>query len=250
LNESKVRVDGEEVVIHITDQSVMFEKGGTVSGFERNAIRMVKPDGDAMVIAYSSGTEVKSVRVEPLTAVAPLLLPGSNPASTQTPTTGLDDVFERLYQDAREELEDRLAKVSAHPQDRSLRLGQAEENRYSEVSRQMEGIASARFRFDPRAEDSPISFWGLERQPYPLQLDVVKIRHIRFLRLIVGPTAEKSDVVYSSDEVWPEDWPGILRRFNLGSGQYTTEKFINYISYLKSNWKYRPGERKPTLANP
>jgi len=35
---NKVRVDGEEAVLHITDQSVMFEKGGKVSGFLRNAI--------------------------------------------------------------------------------------------------------------------------------------------------------------------------------------------------------------------
>ena len=67
----KVRVDGEDAILHITDRSVMFEKGGRVSGFERSAIRMVKPDGDAMIIAYSAGSEVKSVRVEPMTAVAP-----------------------------------------------------------------------------------------------------------------------------------------------------------------------------------
>ncbi len=49
----KVRVDGEEAVLHITDQSVMFEKGGKVSGFLRSAIQLVKPDGDTMLIAYT-----------------------------------------------------------------------------------------------------------------------------------------------------------------------------------------------------
>ena len=39
-----VKVEGEYAVLHITDQSIMFEKGGKVSGFERSAIRMVKPD--------------------------------------------------------------------------------------------------------------------------------------------------------------------------------------------------------------
>src|SRR5438309_4303073 len=72
-----VKVEGEDAVLHITGQSVMFEKGGKVSGFERSAIRMVKPDGDAMIIAYSAGSEVKSVRVEPMTAVASLLMPSS-----------------------------------------------------------------------------------------------------------------------------------------------------------------------------
>ncbi len=60
----RVTVDGEEAVLHITDQSIMFEKGGKVSGFERSAIRMVKPDGDAMIIAYSIGSWAQSVRIE------------------------------------------------------------------------------------------------------------------------------------------------------------------------------------------
>ena len=68
---ANVKVDGEEAVLHITDQSVLFEKVGQVSGFERSAIRIVKPDGNVMIIAYSVGSEVKSVRVEPMTSVAP-----------------------------------------------------------------------------------------------------------------------------------------------------------------------------------
>jgi len=40
---TRVKVEGEDAVLHITDQSVMFEKGGTVSGFERSAIRMPRP---------------------------------------------------------------------------------------------------------------------------------------------------------------------------------------------------------------
>src|SRR5438445_13796622 len=95
----KVKVDGEEAILHITDQSVMFEKGGRVSGFERSAIRMVKPDGDAIIIAYSAGSEVKSVRVEPMTSVASLLMSsspsGARPNGGQVPTStnALDEVF-------------------------------------------------------------------------------------------------------------------------------------------------------------
>src|SRR2546428_11126808 len=118
-NAVKVKVNREEAILHITDQSVMFEKGGRVSGFERSAIRMVKPDGDAMIIAYCAGSEVKSVRVEPMTAVASLIMP--NPASgtvskevrIPASNTALDGVFERLYGKTREELEERLAKVQA-----------------------------------------------------------------------------------------------------------------------------------------
>ena len=50
----RVVVDGEEVTLHITSQSVMFEKCGRVSGFERSAIRMVKPDGIAFLLPPSA----------------------------------------------------------------------------------------------------------------------------------------------------------------------------------------------------
>src|SRR5438128_9872771 len=108
-----VRIDGDETTLHITDQSVMFEKGGEVSGFERSAIRMVKPDVDAMIIAYSAGSEVKSVRVEPITVVATLLMPqtpsGSIQSGPQWTATGgsLDKLFERVYKDTRKELAER-----------------------------------------------------------------------------------------------------------------------------------------------
>ena len=108
MPESKVKVDGEEAILHITDQSVMFETGGKVTGFERSAIRMVKPDGDAMIIAYSAGSKVESIRVEPMAAASSLLVSGPSPATVQAPVAGLDDALQRLYLDARKELEERL----------------------------------------------------------------------------------------------------------------------------------------------
>src|SRR2546426_3709460 len=132
----KVRVNREEAILHITDQSVMFEKGGKVSGFERSAIRMVKPDGDAMIIAYSAGSEVKSVRVEPMTSVASLLMSSSpsgarsNEGQVPTSTSALDEIFARLYRDTRKELEERLAKVEQEPENKSLRLTPEERQRY------------------------------------------------------------------------------------------------------------------------
>ena len=244
---TRVRVDGEEAVLHITEQSVMFEKGGRVSGFERSAIRMIKPDGDAMIVAYSAGSEVKSVRVEPMTAVASLLVSASTTDRVQSQQTGLDEVFDKLYRDTRRELEDKLAKVEAEPLNKNVRLRREEEVRYSGVSNQMESIAGIRNGFNPRADNTPISFWGLETQPYELQLAVVKIRHIRFLRLAAGPNAERSDVVYSSDEVWPEDWPRILEKFNLGNSPYTTDAFGGYVDYLKGHRKYQPTAKRPAL---
>lgn len=247
----KVMVDGEETILYITDQSVMFERGGRVSGFERNAIRMVKPDGDAMIIAYSAGSEVRSVRVEPMTAVASLVASRSTSVPTQASITALDELFDKLYWNARKELEGRLARVQGEPENKSLRLSQEEEARFAEVSRQMENVICARYGFNQLdAENTPISFWGLEKQPEELQLAVVKIRHIRFLRLIVGPKAEQSDVVYSTDEVWPQDWPRILERFNLGNDPYIAEAFNSYVGFLKTHWEYKPGVKKPALARP
>ena len=244
----KVKVDGEEAVLHITDQSVMFEKGGRVSGFLKSAIQMAKPDGDAMIIAYSVGNEVKSVKVEPMTAVASLLVSNSAPSAAQVPGAGLNEVFEKLYRDTRRELEDKLTKVQAEPENRSLRLTPDEEMRYSGVSRQMEKIVGVKFGFTQRTEDSPLSFWGLEKEPPELQLDVVKTLHVSFLRTIVSPRAEKSDIVYSGTEVWPEDWSPILDRFGLGGSPYSTELFKGYANYLRSHWKYHPGDRRPALV--
>lgn len=242
---SKVKVDGVDAVLHITDKSIMFEKEGRISGFERSAIRMVKPDADAMIIAYSAGSEVKSVRIEPMTAVASLAVPGSSQAKSQAPTPGMDEVFERLYRDARRELEDRLAKVQSEPKNRDLRLTPDEEKRYSEISRHMENLVGTKYGFSPRAEDSPLSLWGLEKQPLELQLAVVKTLHISFLRMIVSPRAERNDIIYSGTEVWPDDWERILARFGLSDKPLLDGGFKKY---LESHWKYHPGERKPVLA--
>ena len=130
-NAAKVRVDGEEAVLHLTDQSVMFEKGGRVSGFERSAIRMVKPDGDAMVIAYSIGNKVESIRVEPVSAVASLVASAASQAPVQVQSADMDAVFEKLYRDIRKELEERLVKVQAEPERKSLRLTPEQEAKYS-----------------------------------------------------------------------------------------------------------------------
>lgn len=246
----KVKVGGEEAVLHITDQSVMFEKGGRVSGFERSTIRMVKPDGDAMIIAYSVGSEVKSVRVEPMTAVASLLTSGDTSSVNQAVAAGLDEVFEKLYRDTRKELEEKLAKIQAEPENMNLRLTAEEEVKYSQASRQLENLLGSKYSFNSRSEDSPMSFWGLDKQPYNLQLDVVKALHVSFLRTITSPRAEKSDVVYSGTEVWPEDWSRILNHFGLDGGLYNSEDFAKFIQYLKANWKYTPGDRRPLLARP
>ena len=241
----KVMVDGEGTVLYITDQSVMFEKGGRVSGFERNAIRMVKPDGGAMIIAYSMGSEVKSVRVEPMTAAASLLVSAS-PGNRPTATAGLQEVFEKLYSDTRRELEERLAKIQEEPGNMKLRLTPEEEAHYEKISQQMINMAGAVHGFDPRADASPISFWGLENQPYELQLDVVEILHVFFLRGLVGPRAETEDIGYSAYEVWPDDWDRILIRFKLADRPILSDEFK---SYLTSHWKHHPGNRKPVLAS-
>jgi len=245
VDTNKVRVDGEETTIHITDQSIMFENEGRVSGFERSAIRMAKPDGDAMIIAYVVGSEVKSVRVEPMSAVASLVASGASQTPTRILSTDVDVVFEMLYRETRKELEERLMRVQAEPENKSLRLTPEEESKYSQVSRQMENLLGSKYGFAIRGEEDPISFWGLEKQPYEVQLAVVKTLHISFLRMIVDPTAERNDIVYSGSEVWPDDWERILVHFKLLDGPILPDK---YRRYLEAHWKHRPGDKKPVLA--
>ena len=247
-NATKVRVDGEEAVLHITDQSVMFEKGGRLSGFERSAIRMVEPDGDAMIIAYASGNDVKSVRVEPMTAVA-LLLVSDTAQAQPSSQRGLDTILERLYRETRKELEAKLAKVEEEPTNMNLRLSQQEMERYIGIRNQMLNLVGAKYGVNPNGDEPLLTFWGLESQSLERQLDVVKTMHIHFLVYFVSQRAETEDVGYQAYQVWPDDWPRILTRFNLEAAAYTGDKFNNYVSYLKSHWKYSPGDKRPVLAS-
>ena len=235
----KVKVDGEEAVLHITDQSVMFEKGGMVSGFERSAIRMVKPDGDAMVIAYSAGSEVKSVRVEPMTAVISLTTPETVPGSTQVPVTGLDDMLERLYRDARKELEERLDIINKEPANVSLRLTEEEFQVFVRMRNQMYDIIAAKYHFDPYAPGNSIGFVGLDTQPPDKQLDELKSLHINFLLYLATKRAESNDAAYETADVWPEEWDVILARFGLSDGGLPpTKRWREYIAYLRPKWTH------------
>ena len=247
----KVRVDGEDAILHITDRSVMFEKGGRVSGFEKSAIRMVKADGDAMIIAYSAGGEVKSVRIEPMTAVASLLMSSSLSGATsyegQVPISAseLDEIFERLYRDTRKNLEERLTKVQEEPENKSLRLTLVEEKRYRQVWKQMRRIVGAKYDFDPSAPGNSLRFLDLEKEPYGRQLDTIKTLHIAFLHDLVSPRSEIADIGYTIEDVWPEDWEHILIKFKLSGGPFLTTKFKNY---LRSKWTHQRGQRTPILA--
>ena len=232
-----MKVDGEEAVLHITDQSVMFERdGGKITGFEREAIRMLKPVDDAMAIAYAAGPEIRSVRVEPVTAAASLLIPGPRRGSSTgaVPATGLlTDVFEKLYWGTRRELEERLAEVSEEPENMSLRLTEEEEERYNQIRRQMRLMVGVKFGFDTDAPGNSLGFFGLEKEPYERQFDTIKVMHLKFLQYLASPRAEITDISYSIENVWPDDWERVLVRFKLADGPFLSEK---YMGYLKTKW--------------
>ena len=248
----KVRVDGEEAILHISDQSVMFEKGGRVSGFERSAIRMVKPDGDAMIIAYSVGTKVESVRVEPMAAVSSLLVPGPSSSATQVPAMGLDDALEGLYREARRELEERLDAIDRDPGNMNLRLTEEEFQKIAKVRDQMYDIIGARHHFDPYAPGNSIGFVGLDQQPPEKQLDELKSLYVNFLLYLAERKAESNDILYKTADVWPEEWDIILPRFGLtNAAPLPTERWKNYLAYLRPKWThYQKGNKTPALARP
>lgn len=241
----RVKVDGEDALLHITDQSVMFEKEGKIGGFERSAIRMVKPDGEAMIIAYSAGSEVKSVRVEPMTAVALLLVPtmksGSASGQVQASATGLDEAFEKLYWDTRRELEERLDRINKEPANVGLRLTKDEFQRYVQIHNQMGNVLGAKYGFNPgEPGHNWFSFLDLDKEILNRQLDIVKFRHIGFLYYLASEKAEWNDASYAIDDVWPEEWDALLKHFNLVNGQLPTERWKNQIVYLRPKWTHRP----------
>ena len=252
MPESKVKVDGEEATLHITDQSVMFERGGRVTGFDRSAVRMVKPDGDAMVIAYSVGTKVESIRVEPMAAVSSLLIPRQSSSVTQVPTIGLDDALERLYRDARRELEERLDAIDREPENTNLRLTEEESQKFAKVRDQMYEIIGAKHCFDPYAPGNSIGFVGLDQQPPEKQSDELKSLYVNFLLYLAEEKAESNDILYKTADVWPEEWDVILPRFRLtNAAPLPTERWKNYLAYLRPKWThYQKGNKTPALARP
>jgi len=242
---SRVKVDGEDAFLHITDQSVMFEKGGRVSGFERSAIRMVKSDGDAMIIAYTAGNEVKSVRVEPMTAVASLLVSitksGSAAEAAQTSATALDETFEKLYRVARKELEQKLDRINKEPENMSLRLTKDEFQRYIQVRNQMWNIMGAKYGFNPYAAGrNEFSFFDLDKKQADRQLDTIKVRYVDFLKMLASEKAEGQDAFYAIDDVWPEEWDKLLRHFGQAEKTLPTERWRQFFDYLRPKWTNRP----------
>lgn len=247
-----VKVDGEEAKLHITDQSVMFEKDGKVSGFLRDAIQMVKPDGDSILIAYTVGNEVKSVKVEPITALTPLLAPRSQKSSGSGATvapfaaTALDEVFDKIYRQARKELEENLSKVMEEPENKSLRLSSDDEERYAQVFGQMMNMIRAKHSINGDDFNDPLTTWRLHEQPYEVQLEAIKAYHIMFLHEIAGLRAETADIGYTDTGIWPDDMERILVHFKLIEGPFLN---VQYKDYLKSKWKRPENKRKPVIAN-
>ena len=252
MAESKVKVDGEDAVLHITDQSVMFERGGKVTGFERSAIRMVKPDGDAIIIAYFAGSKVESIRVEPMDAASSLLVPGPGSATVQAPVAALDEVLQRLYLDARKELEEKLDRINREPENMTLRLTEDEFQRLVKVRDQMYQIIGAKHHFDPYGPGNSIGFVGLDNQPSEKQLDELKSLYVNFLLYLADKKAESNDVLYKTADVWPEEWDIILPRFGLsGTTSLPTERWKDYLTYLRPKWThFQKGNRTPALARP
>ncbi len=252
MAEPKVKVDGDDAILHITDQSVMFEAGGKVTGFERSAIRMVKPDGNAMIIAYSAGSKIESIRVEPMAAASSLLAPGTSSATTQAPMAGLDEVLERLYQDARKELEERLDRINTKPGDMSLRLTEEEFQRLVSIRNRMWDVIAAKYHIDLSAPGNYIGFVGLDNEPHAKQLDELKSLYINFLTYLATQKAETNDVLYATADVWPEEWDVIQPRFGLSDGgPLPSERWKEYLAYLRPKWnRYQKGTKTPALARP
>ncbi len=73
-DEGRVIANGEECILTITREAVMFKKDDRVWGFDKSAIRCVElKDDKELVVAYSLNGEIRSVAIQPLAVIVSYL---------------------------------------------------------------------------------------------------------------------------------------------------------------------------------
>jgi hypothetical protein len=217
-----VKIDGEDAVLHITDTSVMFKKNGRIEGFEKSAIRLVESDGNAAIIAYAVGGEIRSVRVEPVSAVAKLIQAHADKKTVA-------DAFESLYERLRAEARPRFLKIQEDPENESLRITQKEwEEKYREAIGELEELCRVKHGMEPDfisdATDIP------ENSSYECERDHAKVLYIEWLLLCMYYDWVRQIDIYCRDfGIWPDDWEYLNKKYHLEDEPIMSEKFINYL---------------------
>ena len=172
---AKVLFGGTEVTLHVTDKSILFENDkGEITGIEKSAIRMIKTNSDgAVVVAYASGSEVKSVSIKPIQgdATSLLLLLGDK---EHIPPVVFDEEFERMYQYWKNRLEDELKQsIEGKP----YRLEREELDQVMRASEKMNDILKQKFR---TKDVWSTRVWELRNLPEEYQIGWAKVQYISY----------------------------------------------------------------------
>jgi hypothetical protein len=219
----RASLDGKEGTVRITDKSILFEEVDGITGVERSAIRMVKTnDKGELVVAYADGANVKSVRIKPLDASpADLLLALKD---QNVPQEVFDEEFERLFQDAKNNLETKLQRaMKGEP----YKMPKAEASKWGSTWRKMEEILNRRFNIPKWIY--PV--WEVRNMPREYQVGWAKYMYVSQTPALIQFVSDYSEsyvgqkqfgghVPYQGGygeghEMWPEDWERFFLHFGV-----------------------------------
>jgi hypothetical protein len=230
----KVRVNGEEATLHITEKSVLFESGtGGVTGFERSAIRMVakNQEGD-IVIAYADGSIVKSVTVSVIEGDSSELL-FSDALKEHLGPSVLDEEMERMFIRDRDLL---LKKLENMKNGMTDPLTKEEDKRIGRDRSTMYEAWGNKFEKEfPSEKTLWVGPWNLLEYPREHQVSWAKERCLAELQFFVKATAEmlrgpslglNPNFTGDSHGMLPEDWEKLFLHYGVVDRPFLWPEFV------------------------
>ncbi len=219
----RASLDGKEGTVHVTDKSILFEGVDGITGVERAAIRMVKTnDRGEVVVAYADGANVRSVRIKPLDASPADLLLALN--GQNVPQEVFDEEFERLFQEAKKNLEPKLLRaLKGEP----YRMPRAEGSKWSATRQKMQEILDKRFSLP----EPVYPIWEVRDMPREFQVGWAKAKYVDVTFSLIEFASDYSEedlgqksfgghLPYHAGyadghEMWPEDWERFFLHFGV-----------------------------------
>ena len=231
----KVRVNGEEATLHITEKSVLFESGaGGINGFERSAIRMVtkNQEGD-IIIAYADGSVVKSVTVSVLNGDSSQLLFSPELKEHLSPSL-LDDEIERTFVRDRDLLLKKLENMKNGIMDP---LTKEEDKRIEGDRWRMSEAWGCKFEKEfPAGKTLWVGPWNLLEYPKEYQVSWVKERCLGELQCFATAAAEmlrspslKVNPNFTGDSagMLSQDWEKLFLYYGVIDKPFLWPEFVN-----------------------
>jgi hypothetical protein len=189
---------------------------------------MVIPSDDGILVAYSTGSKVKSAKIEPLEAAEALLLLG------KTPPEEISKLFDAMFAEYSAYLESAYANVSRG----FLDSFDAEEvERVGGKWKFLESLLNIRFEIEQSS--ASVRLWQVRNMPLPYQIGWAKCRYIEFMLRITecianktagwwdakGPEGQLLPVPYEDGYgMWPEDWERLFLHYSIVRHPFLTEE--------------------------